>query len=108
MAQFSRNTPLIALILVWLGVFPGIAVGQPRPIAEAQFVTIGGIQQWVTIRGRYRTNPALIFLHGGPGDLIATYAPYERNFVFVQWDQRNAGRTDPLLPKQIQPSIEPC
>jgi len=36
-------------------------------------------------------------LHGGPGDVqspfVSTYAPYEKDFVLVQWDQRGAGRT---------------
>jgi pimeloyl-ACP methyl ester carboxylesterase len=66
-------------------------------IEEASFITVGGIEQWVTIRGRDRRNPLLLLLHGGPGDvqspLVSTYAPYEADFVLVQWDQRGAGRT---------------
>lgn len=60
-------------------------------------MTIGGIEQWVTIRGDDRGRPMLLLLHGGPGDvqssLVSTYAPYEKDFVLVQWDQRGAGRT---------------
>jgi pimeloyl-ACP methyl ester carboxylesterase len=66
-------------------------------IEEASFITIGGIEQWVTIRGDDRRNPVLLLLHGGPGDVqspfVPTYAPYEKDFVLVQWDQRGAGRT---------------
>lgn len=66
-------------------------------IEEASFVTIGGIEQWVTIRGDDRRHPVLLLLHGGPGDVqspfVSTYAPYEKDFVLVQWDQRGAGRT---------------
>src|SRR5262245_17900156 len=66
-------------------------------IEEASFITIGGIEQWVTIRGDDRRNPVLLLLHGGPGDVqspcVSTYAPYEKAFVLVQWDQRGAGRT---------------
>ena len=66
-------------------------------IEEASFVTIGGIDQWVTIRGDDRRHPVLLLLHGGPGDVqspfVSTYAPYEKDFVLVQWDQRGAGRT---------------
>ena len=66
-------------------------------IEEASFISIGGIEQWVTMRGDDRRNPVLLLLHGGPGDvqspLISTYAPYEKDFVLVQWDQRGAGRT---------------
>jgi pimeloyl-ACP methyl ester carboxylesterase len=47
--------------------------------------------------GRGRPQTLLLLLHGGPGDVqspfVSVYAPYERDFVFVQWDQRGAGRT---------------
>ena len=70
---------------------------QTKRIEEASLVTIGGIGQWVTIRGDDEGNPVLLLLHGGPGDVqspfISTYAPYEKDFVLVQWDQRGAGRT---------------
>lgn len=66
-------------------------------IEEALFIRIGGIDQWVTIRGDDRRNPVLLLLHGGPGDVqspfVSTYAPYEKDFVLVQWDQRGAGKT---------------
>jgi pimeloyl-ACP methyl ester carboxylesterase len=66
-------------------------------IEEAGYIQVGGIEQWVTIRGEEASNPILLFVHGGPGDvqspLISTYAPYEKDFVLVQWDQRGAGRT---------------
>ena len=66
-------------------------------IEVAGFLRIGGIDQWVTIRGEQASNPLLLLVHGGPGDvqspLVATYAPYEKDFVVVQWDQRGAGRT---------------
>jgi pimeloyl-ACP methyl ester carboxylesterase len=66
-------------------------------IQEARFVTLGGIEQWVTIRGANRANPVLLVVHGGPGDaqssLRSTYQLYEKDFTIVQWDQRGAGRT---------------
>jgi pimeloyl-ACP methyl ester carboxylesterase len=73
------------------------ASGDGAAIAEAQFVTLGGLEQWVTIRGSSPDNPVLLVLHGGPGDVQSTfvedYAPYERDFVIVHWDQRGAGKT---------------
>ncbi len=39
----------------------------PEGIERAQTVKIGGIDQWVTIRGDDRRNPILLVLHGGPG-----------------------------------------
>jgi hypothetical protein len=38
------------------------------PIQEERFVTLGGIEQWITIRGANRANPVLLIVHGGPGD----------------------------------------
>ena len=74
-----------------------LAISTPNGIDEAMFVPIGGIDQWVTIRGENRSNPVLFFLHGGPGAAMSPFAgrfrPFERDFVLVQWDQRGAGRT---------------
>ena len=67
-------------------------------IDEAGFVAIGGIAQWIQIRGRDRANPVLLVLHGGPGAALsavsyALFTPAEAHFTIVHWDQRGAGRT---------------
>jgi pimeloyl-ACP methyl ester carboxylesterase len=74
------------------------AIDSAKGVDEASYVSIGGIEQWVTIRGEDRGNPVLLFLHGGPGDVtnpwsFAMFAPWESHFTVVQWDQRGAGRT---------------
>ena len=74
------------------------AVSSPKGIDESSYVTLGGIAQWVTIRGEDRDNPVVLFLHGGPGDVtnpwsFALFAPWEKQFTLVQWDERGAGRT---------------
>lgn len=61
-------------------------------------MSLGGIEQWVTITGRRCGNPVLLFLHGGPGNPLSPYADalfatWENDFTLVQWDQRGAGRT---------------
>jgi hypothetical protein len=35
-------------------------ISSPKGIDEASFVTVGGIQQWVTIRGQDRDNPRVV------------------------------------------------
>jgi pimeloyl-ACP methyl ester carboxylesterase len=67
-------------------------------IDESAYVKIGGIDQWVTIRGQDRNNPVLLILHGGPGDITspwgyAYFHEWEKYFTVAQWDQRGAGRT---------------
>jgi len=74
------------------------AISTPNGIDEARYVEVGGIQQWITIRGEDRHNPVLLFLHGGPGDATnlwsyAAFRSWLRYFTVVQWDQRGAGRT---------------
>jgi len=70
----------------------------PEGIDEGRYVVIGGIEQWITIRGEDRRNPVLLFLHGGPGDATnpwgyAGFRSWLKAFTVVQWDQRGAGRT---------------
>src|ERR1700735_3856824 len=75
-----------------------LAVRTPNGIDEGMFVPIGGINQWITIRGQNRDNPVVLFLHGGPGthtnlpdfSLATAGTP---SFTLVQWDQRGAGKT---------------
>jgi len=86
------------------------AISTAKGIDEASYVTIGGIEQWVTIRGEDRSNPVLLFLHGGPGDVtnpwsFAFFAPWERYFTVVQWDQRGAGRTLRKTGEAVAPTM---
>ena len=80
-------------------------------IDEARAVTIGGIPQWITIRGRDRNNPILLVLHGGPAapELPNRYlfeAPWTDYFTVVEWDQRGAGKTFSLNdPAAIGPTL---
>ncbi|PWF42043.1 alpha/beta fold hydrolase [Massilia glaciei] len=67
-------------------------------IQQDGFVPIGGIEQWITIRGERCDNPVILFLHGGPGNAMSPYADaiygdWAADFTLVQWDQRAAGKT---------------
>lgn len=66
----------------------------------AEYVEIGGIPQWITMRGQDKANPVLLYLHGGPGAAASGYAysyqyPWEDVFTVVHWDQRGSGRSRP-------------
>ncbi len=60
------------------------------------YVTIGGIDQWIQMRGAPEA-PVLLYLHGGPGGTsipaAEAWRPWEEQFTVVHWDQRGAGRT---------------
>jgi len=74
-----------------------LAIRSPKGVQEGGFVDIGGIKQWIQIRGEDRDNPVLLFVHGGPGGsswpMSSGWRPWEKHFTIVQWDQRGTGRT---------------
>jgi pimeloyl-ACP methyl ester carboxylesterase len=70
----------------------------PGSIAEAMYLPLGGVEQWVLIRGENVANPPLIMLHGGPGFPETQFfryfnAPLEKRFTVINWEQRGAGRS---------------
>jgi pimeloyl-ACP methyl ester carboxylesterase len=82
----------------------------PAPIREEMYVKIGGIDQWITIKGADRRNPVVLVLHGGPGDAWSPSADsmfpgWEKDFTLVQWDQRDAGRTFIKNGEAVEPTI---
>ena len=74
-----------------------LEITTPNRIIEQRFVRVGGIDQWIQVRGEDRDNPALLVLHGGPGWPNAVFTlplrPWEQHFTVVQWDHRGAGKT---------------
>ncbi len=115
-----------AMILTALGVRPTEAQPAPDPHAilgevgrivsangvdEARIVDIGGIRQWITVRGRDRRNPILLLIHGGPAapELANRYlfeGPWTDYFTVVEWDQRGAGKTYELNdPEAVAPTM---
>jgi pimeloyl-ACP methyl ester carboxylesterase len=91
----------LTLPLLTLGVpaFPqqAEAFAPPHRLSDESFVKIGGIEQWISIKGEDPAAPVLIIVHGGPGAAWSGFpnfaASWEKAFVVVRWDQRGAGRT---------------
>jgi proline iminopeptidase len=59
---------------------------------------VGGIQQWIHARGVHRSDPVLLYVHGGPGTPMMPFESLfqpllEEHFVVVHWDQRGVGKT---------------
>jgi len=77
-----------------------LAVAHPasaEAIDKSTFVSLGGLDQWISIKGDDTANPVLLVVHGGPGEAQwpneAVYTPWEKSFTVVQWDQRGSGHT---------------
>ncbi len=67
-------------------------------VSTMERMTLGGVTQSVTIRGRNKKAPILIWLHGGPGmDATGMWRHYnaalEDHFLVVYWTQRGTGRS---------------
>jgi proline iminopeptidase len=66
-------------------------------VAVMEQMNIGGIEQWVVMRGRSASNPILLYLHGGPGGDLGALQRFNReleeHFLVVYWVQRGAGKS---------------
>ncbi|MGW1518832.1 alpha/beta fold hydrolase [Streptomyces sp. NPDC002287] len=66
-------------------------------IDEQGFVRIGGIDQWISVRGEDLANPVVLELHGGPGASTSIFGPrtrsWEKHFTVVRWDMRGTLKT---------------
>lgn len=67
-------------------------------ISELRTYSLGGYQQKVLLEGKYKSNPIIIFLHGGPGFPIpfcegcrGLFPEITERFIMVYWDQLGCG-----------------
>ena len=94
----------IALIILALLFFTLVrgrtpAIAGENSVATTEMIELGGVKQFVVTRGVNRDNPVLLMLHGGPSapntPIRTLMSPdLEENFVVVNYDQRNAGRSE--------------
>ena len=93
---------LLAIIFLFLLVRSiGQAINRRTPesgINESMYVEINGTQQWISIYGEDRSNPVLLYLHGGPGSATSAYdyaftRQWADVYTVVTWDQRNCGKS---------------
>lgn len=67
-------------------------------IHEELYVPINGSKQWISIYGKKKDNPVLLYLHGGPGASTSSYdyaftRKWADVYTVVTWDQRNCGKS---------------
>ena len=71
--------------------------GSMKIINYEGYMDIGGIEQYVTIKGQDIKNPFLFIIHGGPASPYDEFnnkiQSWQENFNIVQWDQRGTSKT---------------
>jgi pimeloyl-ACP methyl ester carboxylesterase len=78
-------------------------------------VPLGGVTQWIRVRGADASNPVLLLMQQGPGlPMINDRQRFERilrleeDFTVVYWDQRGTGLSAPALgrdPNRLEISV---
>ena len=86
-------------------------IPNPQAIDRTAFVELGGVEQFVSIRGRSTTNPVLIVCHGGPAlpSLPSSWIwqrGVEDYFTVVNYDQRASGKSAADVDDEIDLSID--
>lgn len=86
-------------------------IRSPKGVQWSGYLSIGGIPQYVQMRGQDRSNPVLLVLHGGPGSPLSGDSyhwqhPLEQTFTVVHWDQRGCGNTYYRNPGAEAPGLE--
>jgi pimeloyl-ACP methyl ester carboxylesterase len=83
----------------------------PHGVQDSYKTRIGGVDQWINVRGQDRANPMILFVHGGPASPITPtmwqfQRPIEEFFTVANYDQRGAGKTyGEADPKVVAESI---
>ena len=93
-----KNLILILVVLLLASCTSTKKIITNNGISEIQYLNINNTKQYVLIRGKDKSNPVLLFLHGGPGAsataLLRKFnSELENYFTVVYWDQRSAGKS---------------
>ncbi len=77
----------------------------PDSIASLEKVELNGSKQWISIRGKNKNKPVLLFLAGGPGGSQLAAArtqlkELEEHFVVVGWDQPGSAKSFDSVPSK--------
>jgi pimeloyl-ACP methyl ester carboxylesterase len=101
---------IVVIILGFAAFIWAISPGKTDPFTDAngdklegsvaliEEITLGGVDQYLIIRGADTGKPVMLFLHGGPGSpeyaFMKAFNPdLENDFVMVYWEQRGAGKS---------------
>jgi len=95
----------------------GLAIAQisksktgQTPVDTSFLLKVNGVDQYIEIKGVSKTNPVLLFIHGGPEwpatPMIRKFnQDLTKNFVLVSWDQRNCGKSKTDSIAKLTPAL---
>jgi len=103
---------VLAGIILLLGV--SLMPGRTEPILDAsgnkkqdsiatmEKIKLGGVDQWIVMRGHDINNPIILLLSGGPGGtemgrFLKFNKKLEEDFLVVNWEQRGCGKSYPAI-----------
>jgi pimeloyl-ACP methyl ester carboxylesterase len=74
-------------------------------------VNLGGVDQWLIVRGQDVNNPVLLFLSGGPGAseagrVLRFNKALEKDFTVVIWEQRGCAKSYPSRHPKADLTVE--
>ncbi|NIS83513.1 MAG: alpha/beta fold hydrolase [Anaerolineales bacterium] len=109
----------ISLLMYRVYLEKSTEIETPNGISSLEEITLGGLKQWIFIRGTDQNNPVLLFLHGGPGAPLlgmSSSRKYDaemiKHFTIVHWDQRGAGKSFysdiPVASMTLDRFVEDC
>lgn len=80
-------------------------------IATMEKINLGGIDQWIVMRGKSRDNPIILMLSGGPGGtemgrFLNFNDKLENDFIVVNWEQRGSGKSYPSIKNREDMNVE--
>ena len=98
---------IIVSVLLFISVcFVGRRINSITPkggINTSEYVEINGSMQWISIYSEDKSNPVLLYLHGGP--CVATsfldfplMKKLGKDYTVVNWDQRGCGHNYKVSP----------
>lgn len=111
----NASVRLSLFLLLCLPAGGSLALAQAAPRLQAvdtsYYVTLGGVRQYVEIRGATNKLPVLLYLHGGPcmpATPLLRYhqAELSESFIVVSWDQRGCGRSAEIDPRPGEMTLE--
>lgn len=86
-------------------------IPNPEAVDRTTFVELGGVEQFVSMRGRSTANPVLIVCHGGPAlpSLPSSWTwqrGVEDYFTVVNYDQRASGKSAASVNDETDLSVD--